>query len=101
MHVGDVDGPPIAIRVRNLSASGLMAETAAAPAPGVAVVIDLRNIGAVSGIVAWSDQGRFGITFDEPIDPRLARKPVGTHANEAMLVRPSSTKARRPGLRIE
>lgn len=65
------------VRIRNLSAGGLMAEAPVQTKRGDDVQIELRNIGRVTGHVAWVAQGRFGIAFDHPIDPKLARKPVG------------------------
>ncbi|WP_339692246.1 PilZ domain-containing protein [uncultured Parasphingorhabdus sp.] len=65
------------VRIRNLSAGGLMAEAPVLAKRGDNVEIELRNIGRITGYVAWVAQGRFGIAFDHPIDPKLARKPVG------------------------
>jgi len=65
------------VRIRNLSAGGLMAEAPVLTKRGDNVRIELRNIGRITGYVAWVAQGRFGIAFDHPIDPKLARKPVG------------------------
>ena len=65
------------VRIRNLSAGGLMAEAPVLTKRGDIVQIELRNIGRITGHVAWVAQGRFGIAFDHPIDPKLARKPVG------------------------
>ena len=65
------------VRIRNLSAGGLMAEAPVIAKRGDRVQIELRNIGKVTGHVAWVAQGRFGVAFDHPIDPKLARKPVG------------------------
>ena len=65
------------VRVRNLSAGGLMAELETAPADGTAVEIMVRGIGWIRGRIAWYAEGRAGIAFDQPIDPLLARKPVG------------------------
>tara|TARA_R110002033_G_scaffold41962_4_gene82849 strand:- start:491 stop:901 length:411 start_codon:yes stop_codon:yes gene_type:complete len=65
------------VRIRNLSAGGLMAEAPVLTKRGDNVQIELRNIGRITGHVAWVAQGRFGIAFDHPIDPKLARKPVG------------------------
>lgn len=66
-----------AVRVRNLSAGGLMAEYAEPIAIGAPVEIEVRNIGWVPGRIAWVAEGRIGIAFDVAIDPKLARKPVG------------------------
>ena len=70
------DPGPFDVRVRNLSAGGLMAESAAAVAAGDRITVELRNIGEVGGRVAWVGDGRFGVSFDSPVDPKLARKPV-------------------------
>jgi hypothetical protein len=65
------------VRVRNLSAGGLMAEIGCALAIDTPVELDLRGIGKVTGRVAWQAEGRTGIAFDAQIDPMKARKPVG------------------------
>ena len=65
-------------RVRNLSASGLMADCETAFAEGDRLVFDLRGIGPVSGAVSWTKHLRIGFAFDREIDPQAARKPVGT-----------------------
>lgn len=66
------------VRIRNLSAGGLMAEAAVQVPRGEKVELKLRNIGWIRGTVAWVAEGRIGIAFEHPIDPKLARKPVGT-----------------------
>jgi PilZ domain len=66
------------VRIRNLSAGGLMAETPARVTRGELVEIHLRSIGWISGHVAWVTEGRLGIAFDHAINPKDARKPVGT-----------------------
>jgi hypothetical protein len=63
------------VKVRNLSAGGMMAEGEAKVARGAAVQVELRNIGWVDGTVAWKQDERFGIAFVEEIDPLLARAP--------------------------
>lgn len=70
------------VRIRNLSAGGLMAEAPINAKRGDKVQLELRNIGSVTGYVAWVAQGRFGVAFDHPIDPKLARKPVGQSKQE-------------------
>lgn len=64
------------IKVRNLSAGGMMAEGDLKLARGTRVFINLRNIGWISGTVAWVQDARSGIAFAEEIDPKLARAPV-------------------------
>lgn len=67
---------PVTLRIRNLSAGGMMAECSEPVATGEQVILELRGIGEVTGSVAWCHDGRIGISFDTPIDPRLTRKPV-------------------------
>ena len=66
------------MRIRNLSAGGLMAEVPARVARGEPVEINLRSIGWITGHVAWVTEGRLGIAFDHSINPIDARKPIGT-----------------------
>ena len=81
LHI--VDGDDCGeVRIRNLSAGGLMAEAPVLTKRGDKVELELRNIGRVTGHVAWVAQGRFGVAFDHPIDPKLARKPVGQSKSE-------------------
>lgn len=64
------------IRVRNLSAGGLMADGAERVQRGQMVSINLRNLGWTEGAVAWVQDNRCGIAFRDEIDPRLVRAPV-------------------------
>jgi PilZ domain len=64
------------VRIRNLSAGGLMAEAPVRVARGEKVEVNLRNIGWISGSVVWVTEGRLGIAFDHPINPAEARKPA-------------------------
>jgi hypothetical protein len=70
-----VDNLPLEhrIKVRNLSDGGMMGEGAVRVRRGSAVAVNLRNIGWVQGSVAWVQDNRFGVAFNDPIDPRLAR----------------------------
>lgn len=68
--------PAEQVRVRNLSAGGMMAEYPSAVEIGTSVRVELRGIGEVGGSIAWATDGRIGIAFDDPIDPMRARKPV-------------------------
>ena len=82
----------VRVKVRNLSAGGLMAEGQVRVTPGAQLAIEIRNIGWVNGVVAWVQENRFGIAFAQEIDPKLARgqAPVG------MLVEASDFQLRRP-----
>jgi hypothetical protein len=76
------------VRVRNLSAGGLMAELSSGLEIGLEVDFDVRGIGWVPGKVAWSAAGRVGIAFDRQIDPMMARKPVGHGTKTPVFVKP-------------
>lgn len=66
------------VRVRNLSAGGLMAEYPAPVEAGTPVLLELRGIGEIGGRIAWATDGRIGVAFDQQIDPMRARKPVAS-----------------------
>lgn len=70
------EAEPITVRVRNLSAGGLLAETQQRVAEGAVVDIELRNVGAVRGRVVWAGEGKFGIAFERPVDPHAVRRQV-------------------------
>ncbi len=76
------------VRVRNLSAGGMMAELPKRIEPGAPVTVELRGIGQISGRVAWWTAGRVGIAFDDLIDPMAARKPVGNGAKTPVFTKP-------------
>jgi len=65
------------IKVRNLSAGGMMGEGTVRVVRGTVVQVNIRNVGWIEGSVAWVQDSRFGVAFREDIDPRLARAPVG------------------------
>lgn len=64
------------VKVRNLSAGGMMAEGEVKVMRGSLVSVELRNIGWVEGSVAWKQDDRFGIAFVDEIDPLVARAPA-------------------------
>lgn len=66
------------VKVRNLSAGGMMAEGQAKVARGSLVAVELRNLGWVEGSVAWKQDDRFGIAFVAEIDPKVVRAPAAT-----------------------
>ncbi|HKY82553.1 MAG TPA: PilZ domain-containing protein [Sphingobium sp.] len=71
------EGTPLGrARVRNLSATGLMADCERPVPAGARILFELRGIGRVSGSVVWSREDKIGVAFDQEIDPQLARKPV-------------------------
>jgi len=71
------------VRVRNLSAGGLMAEYTAPIDIGTPIEVEVRGIGWINGRIAWVAEGRVGVAFDIQIDPMMARKPVGTGAKKS------------------
>lgn len=81
------------VRVRNLSAGGMMAEAAVDVVRGMAVTVELRNIGWIRGTVAWRQANRFGIAFTHEIDPSVVRVPVGssTEMESPRYARPATT----------
>jgi hypothetical protein len=85
------------VKMRNLSAGGMMAEGAVLAMRGLVVWVNLRNIGWVEGSIAWVQESRFGIAFREEIDPKLARAPQATKAaNDGLLIhRPNAALAAR------
>lgn len=86
MRLDGVDGE-FRIKVRNLSAGGLMGEGAVRVSRGMQVWIDIRNIGWTEGAVAWVHDTRFGVAFREEIDPKVARAPIGTAERAPRFVR--------------
>ena len=69
------------VRVRNLSDGGMMGEGSLRVRRGDRVEVQLRNIGKICGSVAWVQDDRFGIAFDEEIDSQRARRPAGSSAS--------------------
>jgi hypothetical protein len=65
-------------KIRNLSATGLMADCDFAFLEGDRLIVDLRGIGPVIGTVAWNSAMRMGLHFDRAVDPQRARKPVSS-----------------------
>jgi hypothetical protein len=78
-------GPDVTVKVRNLSGGGLMAESPTGFMRGDAIEVELRGIGTVTGKIAWTAGGRLGVAFDAPVDPRLARKPIGAAAQPQLV----------------
>lgn len=68
------------VKVRNLSAGGMMAEGEVKVMRGSPVQVELRNIGWVDGSVAWKQDNRFGIAFVNEIDPGVVRAPTASQA---------------------
>lgn len=80
------------IKVRNLSAGGMMGEGPVAVVRGAIVEVHIRNVGWVQGTVAWVEANRFGVAFREDIDPKLARAQP-RKATDEELYRPIASQA--------
>jgi hypothetical protein len=72
------------IKVRNLSAGGMMGEGPVRVMRGDRVQVNIRNIGWVEGSIAWVQDDRFGVAFCEEIDPKVARAPVAKDGNKSL-----------------
>lgn len=95
------------VRVRNLSDGGMMGEGTIKINRGNRVDVELRNVGTVKGTVAWVQDQRFGVAFDEEIDSQSARAPSNasgqdaafdgdiSYAHRAPATPPSSTNLRK------
>lgn len=73
------------IKLRNLSAGGMMGEGTVRVVRGASISVDIRNIGWTDGTVAWVQDNRFGVAFTEEIDPKVARLPAKS-GNEAVIL---------------
>ena len=76
------------IKVRNLSAGGMMAEGTVKAVRGTLVEVNIRNVGWVEGAIAWVQGDRCGIAFSEDIDPMVARAPLVAGEGTARFVTP-------------
>ena len=85
-----IDGLPgeHRIRVRNLSAGGMMAEGTLLVERGQVAWVNVRNVGWTEGSVAWVQDSRFGIAFRQEIDPMVARAPIEVGEGTPRFVRP-------------
>lgn len=66
----------VPVKVRNLSAAGMMVVGELQASAGQRIRTELRNIGVVEGTVVWVCEQRCGIAFDKEVDPKLARTQV-------------------------
>lgn len=80
------------VKVRNLSAGGMMAEGDLPVVRGARVTVELRNLPTIEGRVAWVQDNRFGVAFAQEIDPKAPRTAVNTSGDLATprFVRPAS-----------
>ena len=64
------------IRIRNLSATGLMADAVTGVEQDMRYGLDIRGIGRIDATLLWVRDGRMGMAFATPIDPRQSRRPT-------------------------
>ncbi len=89
----------LAARVRNISSGGVMVDCPTGAIIGDTVLVEVKNLGRVSGRVAWSVPPRVGIEFDSEIDPKAARFKVSSAAPDPTYAG-LAKGTRRPGLTI-
>ncbi len=92
------ESEPFITRVRNLSAGGMMIDSATEVANGTSVTAEIRGIGQIGGRIAWTSPGRAGVAFSTEVDPRLARASPGDKSVLPEYLK--YTLTRRPGLAI-
>jgi hypothetical protein len=85
----DDSGEQHRIKVRNLSAGGMMGEGNVRVFRGAEIWISIRNLGWIEGTVAWIQDNRFGVAFREDIDPKVARATMSAgETDSAFIPRP-------------
>ena len=67
--VGDSLPDPVAIRICNISAGGLMAVVPSHVALEGYIAVVIRHVGKLFGHIVWVRKDRIGIRFDKEIDP--------------------------------
>ena len=89
---------PQAIRIRNLSQGGMLAETPLPATVDECLTVHLPNIGPVTGRVAWTALNKFGVAFDNMVDPHQVRRKVPVvKEEESEFIQLPATKWGRPG----
>lgn len=63
------DGGAANVTIHNISANGLLLETALELATGEQLTLDLPEAGTVTATIIWRSEGLFGCAFERPIGP--------------------------------
>jgi PilZ domain len=87
------------VKMRNLSAGGMMGEGDVKVSRGAVVFINIRNLGWIEGLVAWVQDNRFGVAFRDDIDPIMARAPIAAEMSPARTSKAAATGAAKNALR--
>lgn len=83
--------------MRNLSSEGMMGEIGGVFAPGAPITVQLNDHRRIGGVIAWSDEGRIGIHFHEPIDLNAAFEEFGSKQVGGLITRAPRLPIRCPG----
>jgi hypothetical protein len=85
--VASIDGRPIEVRLRNISAMGALVECSQSVSPGMRIAMDIVGAGPIEGVVRWAQSGKFGIQFNDAFEmSRLA--PKKQKVNEVQMLQP-------------
>ena len=85
------NGEQARVTVHNISASGLLIETAAALDIGETIALELPEAGQRSATVSWASEAYYGCQFDRPLSPAelSAAQLRGDTSDEARAPRPA------------
>lgn len=89
----DVLADPVSVRIRNISSGGMLVDCDLAVGPGDRFTGEVKNVGKISGRVAWRTDNRMGVEFDGQVDPKRARaKTTGDARDPAYTNRAIATR---------
>jgi PilZ domain len=71
---------PVDAQLVNISSNGFMAETNADLEAGMRIWLTLPGMKRVNALIIWTNNGRFGGQFAEPIDPLKVFHALGKSA---------------------
>ena len=95
--VVEVEGANIPVRVRNLSAHGVLVKASGLAAGDTRIVFRCNGV-AIPGWIVWADENDAGIQFGEAVQPdRVVKKPPASATSIVQDTR--SVNFRRPGFR--
>lgn len=86
------------IKVRNLSPGGMMGEGTVRVSRGDKVTVNIRNNGWTEGVIAWVQDNRFGVAFQDEIDAKAARLTTAPEPSKSFIAPPPRPRARSAGV---